>query len=292
MENKFGSLLTAMVTPFNDKLEVNYEEAAALAAYIVENGSDGIVVAGTTGESPTLSFSEKVELFRIIIDAVKGKGAVIAGTGSYSTAASIKLTCEAEKLGVDGIMLVTPYYNKPPQDSLYFHFKEVAASTSLPVMLYNVPGRTGVNMNSETTLRLAQIDNIVVVKEASGIIEQITDICRKAPPGFALYSGDDVMTLPALSVGGAGVVSVASQIAGNLIKRMIDAYFNGNPSEACSLHHKLFPLFKGLFASTSPIPVKEALNMRGHNVGKPRPPLLPLGKEQKLKLEQVLQEYE
>ncbi|MGI6097953.1 MAG: 4-hydroxy-tetrahydrodipicolinate synthase [Dethiobacteria bacterium] len=292
MENNFGPLLTAMVTPLNDKLEVNYDQAAKLATYLLENGSDGIVVAGTTGESPTLTFEEKCELFKTVVAAVKGRGAVIAGTGSYSTKESVKLTIEAEKIGVDGIMLVTPYYNKPPQQSLYLHFKEIASATSLPVMLYNVPGRTGTNMSAETTLRLAEIDNIVAVKEASGSIEQITDICRKAPPGFALYSGDDPMTLPILSVGGVGVVSVASQIAGKEIKKMINAYFNGDVQLACRIHQQLFPLFKGIFISSNPIPIKEALNLKGFNVGNPRLPLSPLNAEQKEKLVRVLEELD
>jgi 4-hydroxy-tetrahydrodipicolinate synthase len=292
VENNFGPLLTAMVTPLNDKLEVNYDQAAKLATYLLENGSDGIVVAGTTGESPTLTFEEKCELFKTVVAAVKGRGAVIAGTGSYSTKESVKLTIEAEKIGVDGIMLVTPYYNKPPQQSLYLHFKEIASATSLPVMLYNVPGRTGTNMSAETTLRLAEIDNIVAVKEASGSIEQITDICRKAPPGFALYSGDDPMTLPILSVGGVGVVSVASQIAGKEIKKMINAYFNGDVQLACRIHQQLFPLFKGIFISSNPIPIKEALNLKGFNVGNPRLPLSPLNAEQKEKLVRVLEELD
>ncbi|NLC52232.1 MAG: 4-hydroxy-tetrahydrodipicolinate synthase [Firmicutes bacterium] len=292
MENNFGPLLTAMVTPLNDKLEVNYDQAAKLATYLLENGSDGIVVAGTTGESPTLTFEEKCELFKTVVAAVKGRGAVIAGTGSYSTKESVKLTIEAEKIGVDGIMLVTPYYNKPPQQSLYLHFKEIASATSLPVMLYNVPGRTGTNMSAETTLRLAEIDNIVAVKEASGSIEQITDICRKAPPGFALYSGADPMTLPILSVGGVGVVSVASQIAGKEIKKMINAYFNGDVQLACRIHQQLFPLFKGIFISSNPIPIKEALNLKGFNVGNPRLPLSPLNAEQKEKLVRVLEELD
>ncbi len=292
MENNFGPLLTAMVTPLNDKLEVNYDQAAKLATYLLENGSDGIVVAGTTGESPTLTFEEKCELFKTVVAAVKGRGAVIAGTGSYSTKESVKLTIEAEKIGVDGIMLVTPYYNKPPQQSLYLHFKEIASATSLPVMLYNVPGRTGTNMSAETTLCLAEIDNIVAVKEASGSIEQITDICRKAPPGFALYSGDDPMTLPILSVGGVGVVSVASQIAGKEIKKMINAYFNGDVQLACRIHQQLFPLFKGIFISSNPIPIKEALNLKGFNVGNPRLPLSHLNAEQKEKLVRVLEELD
>lgn len=291
MENNFGPLLTAMVTPFDRNLEVDYKEAAALATYLMENGSDGVVVAGTTGESPTLSFDEKRTLFHTIIDAVKGKGKVIAGTGSYSTADSIKLTREAEKLGADGIMLVTPYYNKPPQDSLYLHFKEIAAATGLPIMLYNVPGRTGTNMTAETTLRLAEIDNIVAVKEASGDIEQLTEICRRAPAGFDLYSGDDPMTLPALSLGGAGVVSVASQIAGKAIKKMINAYFNGDVQEARRLHQELFPLFKGMFLAANPIPVKEALNIKGRNVGNPRLPLSPLNERLREELKQIMQNY-
>ncbi|MFW5992103.1 MAG: 4-hydroxy-tetrahydrodipicolinate synthase, partial [Halanaerobiaceae bacterium] len=208
----FGELLTAMVTPFDKNLEVNVKKARELAAYLVENGSDGLVVLGTTGEVPTLSFAEKVNLLEEIIDEVGDKATIVAGTGSYSTRASIDLTRKAEELGVDGIMLVTPYYNKPPQSGLYNHFKMIAEKTSLPVMIYNVPGRTSRNIEPDTIKHLSEIDNITAIKEASGDIDQISIMTRFLPDNFSVYSGDDNLTLPVLAVGGVGVVSVASHL--------------------------------------------------------------------------------
>jgi len=287
----FGSVITAMVTPFNSRGEVNYAVAAKLTKHLIDTGSTGLVVSGTTGESPALSTEEKLELFRVVADAAGGKAAVLAGTGSNSTAASAALTKQADKTGVDGIMLVTPYYNKPSPRGLYEHFKTVATATNLPVMLYNVPGRTGINMTAETTLKLAEIDNIVSVKEASGNLEQATQICAAAPDGFTLYAGDDSMTLPLLSIGAAGVVSVASNIAGKKITEMVEAYFQGKYQFAAKLHGELLPLFKGLFMDTNPIPVKAALNMMGFQVGAPRLPLVALEPEAIKRLETLLKRY-
>lgn len=280
MPAEFGSVITAMVTPFDKDGEVDYKKAADLAVYLVEHGSDSLVVSGTTGESPTLSFDEKIELFRTVKEAVGGRAKVIAGTGTNDTAGTVRLTRAAAGIGVDGAMVVVPYYNKPPQEGLYRHFSTVAAAVDLPLILYNVPGRTVVNMTSETVLRLAPIDNIVAIKEASGDLEQIARIVAGAPEGFLVYSGDDGMTLPILAVGGVGVVSVASHVAGPEIKEMIDAFFAGDTAKARAIHLRLMPLFKAMFCTTSPIPVKGAMNLLGHDLGPMRLPLFDLdGKE-------------
>ncbi|MFY9446559.1 MAG: 4-hydroxy-tetrahydrodipicolinate synthase [Dethiobacteria bacterium] len=291
MTGNFGAVVTAMVTPFDERGEVNYEAAAELAAYLVKNGSTGLVLAGTTGESPTLSMEEKLELFRVVVEAVGEKAYILAGTGSNSTRDAVKLTKAASETGVHGILSVTPYYNRPPQEGLFRHFREVAGATDLPVMIYNVPKRTGVNISPETTLRLAEIENIVSIKEAGQDLEQAAAICRNAPPGFTVYSGDDSLTLPMLSVGAVGVVSVASNIAGPAIARMIADYQNNRTEEAAALHRKLLPLFQGLFMTSSPIPVKAALKMMGFPVGEPRLPLVPLEAEQEARLQQLLREY-
>jgi 4-hydroxy-tetrahydrodipicolinate synthase len=272
----FGRVLTAMVTPFDKNLNVDYDKAAALAERLVKSGSDGLVVAGTTGESPTLSKEEKLQLFKVVVNAVGGKASVIAGTGSYSTRDSIELTREAEKKGVDGLMLVAPYYNKPPQEGLYEHFKSIAENTMLPIIVYNVPGRTSVNILPDTVRRLAQVKNIVAIKEASGDLNQVSEIRMLTPGDFLIYSGDDSMTLPILSIGGTGVISVASHVAGQGIKAMMDAYFSGNVRRASELHLKLFPIFKGLFLTTNPIPVKAALRLAGFDAGSVRQPLVDL----------------
>lgn len=288
----FGRIITAMVTPFDQRGEVSYSTAADLTRYLIESGSSGLVVSGTTGESPALSTEEKLELFRVVAAAAEKKARVIAGTGGNCTAASAALTEQASKTGIDGVMLVTPYYNKPTQQGLYEHFKTVAAATELPVMLYNVPGRTGVNMTAETTLRLAEIANIFAVKEASGNLEQAAQICKNAPKGFALYSGDDALTLPLLSIGAAGVVSVASNVAGLKIVEMVDCFLQGDHDAAAKLNQELLPLFKGLFMESNPIPVKAALNLIGIPVGCPRLPLVSLGDEQISLLDQLLRRFE
>ncbi|MCL4462852.1 MAG: 4-hydroxy-tetrahydrodipicolinate synthase [Firmicutes bacterium] len=284
----FGEMITAMATPFFENGEINYEKAAELAAFLVDNGTDGIVVCGTTGESPTLAEEEKKELFSVTVAAVKGKAKILAGTGSNNTIQTIRLTKIAENCGVDGIMLVVPYYNKPPQEGLFRHFSAIAAQTALPVMLYNVPGRTVVNMTAETTLRLAQVSNIVAVKEASGDLEQVARIRAGAPDNFAVYSGDDSMTLPVLAVGGIGVVSVVSHIAGREIKQMISAFKNGDTETAVKTHLKLLPLVKAMFITTSPTPLKGAMNMLGHNLGPVRLPLVELTENQHEEIADVL----
>jgi 4-hydroxy-tetrahydrodipicolinate synthase len=283
-----GTVITAMITPFDERGAVNYKAAAGLARYLVEHGSTGLVVSGTTGESPTLTTEEKLALFRTVVKAVEGKAAVIAGTGSNCTAAAVSLTREAVQAGVDAILLVTPYYNKPTQEGLYRHFRAIAEETDLPVMLYNVPGRTGVNMTVETVLRLAEIENIVALKEAGGSLEQAAEICAKAPPGYSVYSGDDALTLPMLSVGAVGAVSVASHLVGPQIAAMIDFFKQGRVTEAARLHLALLPLFRGLFMAANPIPVKAALNLIGIDAGSPRLPLLPLEGEALAGLKELL----
>ena len=287
----FGPIITAMVTPFTGEGAVDYETAAKLSRYLVENGSTALVVAGTTGEGPALCNTEKMQLLKTVAEAVSGKAAVIAGTGGNSTTASVELTGQAAEYGADGVMLVTPYYNRPSQEGLYQHFKTVAAATRLPVMLYNVPGRTGVNMTAETTLRLSEIDNIVGVKEASGNLEQVAAICKGAPRGFAVYCGDDALTLPMLSVGAQGVVSVASHLAGNRLTEMVVSYQKGQTERAREIHWELMPLFRGLFMATNPVPVKAALDMLGFNVGLPRLPLAPLNEAERNNLRALLSNY-
>lgn len=278
-----------MVTPFTDTGELDLEGAKKLAAYLVEHGSDGLVVAGTTGESPTLTQEEKIALFAAVKEAVGDKAVVIAGTGGNSTSASVRLTREAEKLGVDGVMLVVPYYNRPSQEGLYQHFKAIAESTPLPVMLYNVPSRTGRNMEAETTLRLAQIPNIVAVKEASGDLDQVTAILRQAPEDFLVYSGDDSITLPLMAIGGYGIVSVASHVVGDRMQAMVRAYVQGDTVKAAAIHRELFPVFKALFITTNPVPVKAALNMLGLPGGPVRLPLVEATAAEKEKIAAALQ---
>ncbi len=271
---KFGKVLTAMVTPFNGNLEVDYQKTQELVVRLIESGSDGVVVCGTTGESPTLSKQEKLNLFRAVVEAIGGKGTVIAGTGSYNTAESVELTKEAEKTGVDGLLLVAPYYNKPSQEGLYRHFKEIAGSTSLPAIVYNIPGRTGVNINVDTMVRLSEIENVAGVKESSGNLAQVSEIFEKTPSDFLIYSGDDAFTLPILSVGGVGIISVAGHIAGRKINEMVTAYEQGGVSKAAEINASLGPLFRALFINTNPIMVKTACNLVGLKVGGLRLPLV------------------
>jgi 4-hydroxy-tetrahydrodipicolinate synthase len=270
----FGRVITAMITPFTESGAVDYAVAEKLAVYLTEHGSDGLVVCGTTGESPTLSWDEEFQLFQVVQKAVAGKAKVIAGTGSNSTQEAIAATTKAAKLGLDGALLVVPYYNKPPQEGLYQHFRAIAAATpELPLMLYNIPGRTGQNLLPETVARLAELANICAIKEASGDLDQASQIRSLTPPEFALYSGDDSLTLPLLSVGGYGVVSVASHLVGQQLQQMIQLFVAGQVEAAIALHLKLFPLFKTLFVTTNPIPIKTALGLQGWHVGGFRPPL-------------------
>jgi len=270
---ELGRLLTAMVTPFDEREEVDYEQAKKLALALLASGSDGVLVVGTTGESPTLVRAEECRLFREIKEAVGGKGSVIAGTGSNSTAEAVEATREAEKIGVDACLLVVPYYNKPTQEGLYQHFRTVAESTSLPCIMYNVPSRTVVNMTAETVIRLSKIDNIIGVKEASGNFEQIARIIQETGDDFFVWSGNDTDTFPLMALGGYGIISVASHLVGKQIKKMIDSFVSGKVAEAAAIHRHLLPLVNALFIISNPIPVKYAVNQVGFRVGKPRLPL-------------------
>jgi len=264
-----------MVTPFKSDDSVDYRIAEKLAVHLVENGTDALVVCGTTGESPALSWDEEFELFRVVQQAVSGKAKIIAGTGSNSTQEAIEATQKAAILGLDGSLQVVPYYNKPPQDGLYQHFKTIAESTpDLPILLYNIPGRTGQNLLPETVIRLAEISNIVGIKEASGNLDQASQIRRGTAPEFAIYSGDDSLTLPLLAVGATGVISVASHLVGPQLQQMVRSFESGQVQAALQIHLRLFPLFKALFVTTNPIPVKAALQMQGWAVGPTRSPLV------------------
>lgn len=277
----WGTLLTAMLTPFNKDGSVNYSEAARLAEYLVDvQKNDGLVVNGTTGESPTLSETEKLRLLEVVLEAVGDKAAVLFGAGSYNTAESIHMTKEGEKLGAHGIMLVNPYYNRPGQAGLYAHFSTIAKETGLPVLLYNIMPRSAINLETPTLLKLAEIPNIVGVKEASGSIPQITDVCAQKPDGFRVYSGDDGLTLPILSVGGHGIVSVAAHLVGDQIKEMLDA-FPTDPARAREIHLKLIPIYKAVFSAPSPVPVKYATSLRGFDCESVRLPLVELTEAEK-----------
>ena len=271
---ELGRLLTAMVTPFDAKGQVDYEQAKRLATALIDSGSDGVVVSGTTGESPTLTTEEKLRLWSEIKADLGDRGSVVAGTGNYSTAESIELTREAEKIGVDAAMQVVPYYNKPPQAGLYQHFGAIAESTSLPCIIYNVPSRTVANLSADTVVRLSEVENIVGIKEASADFDQITKIISGTRDGFKVWSGNDGDTLPILAMGGYGIVSVASHLVGLQIKEMIDSFLGGNTGEAARIHARLLPLVNSLFIVANPIPVKYALNAVGFNVGGTRLPLV------------------
>ena len=287
----FGRVLTAMVTPFTQEGEVNYPIAEKLAVHLVKHGTDTLVVCGTTGESPTLSWQEEYQLFQVVKQAVSGRAKIIAGTGSNSTQEAIEATQKANQLGLDGSLQVVPYYNKPPQEGLYQHFKAIAETVpELPLMLYNVPGRTGQNLAAETVGKLAQIPNIIAIKEASGNLDQVGEIRRLTPVDFTIYSGDDSLTLPLLSIGATGVVSVASHLVGNELQQMIQAFEAGNVRAAAKIHLRLLPFFKALFLTTNPIPLKAALSLQGWQVGAGRLPLCPPALEVTQTLRAVLQD--
>lgn len=288
----FGKILTAMVTPFDASGEIDWNATRNLINYLIANGTDGLVVSGTTGESPTLSEQEKLDLFRFAVKVVDGRVPVIAGTGSYNTRDSIILTKQAENAGVDGIMLVTPYYNKPSQEGMYQHFKAIAKSTTLPIILYNVPGRSVVNLSVETVIRLSAIHNIVAIKEAGGNLDAMAEMLEKTSEGFSIYSGDDGLTLPVLSIGGTGVISVAAHIVGNEMQAMIRKFQNGDLAGAAKDHRTLLPVMKALFATPNPTSVKAALNLNGIPVGGVRLPMIPLNNEELASLQAVLNTFE
>lgn len=284
----FGRLVTAMVTPFSADGSIDWDTTGRLLTYLIDDqSSDSIVVCGTTGESPTLTDDEKRDLFTYAVKHAGGRCKIIAGTGSNDTAHSIHLTKIAEQCGVDAVLLVAPYYNKPTQEGLYQHFKAIAESTTLPVMLYNVPGRTIISLSAATTLRLAQLPNVIATKECASL-DQVTEIVTGAPEGFRVYSGDDSAALPALAVGAHGVVSVASHVVGKPMKAMIQAYLEGNAALAAKLHGENLPVFKGLFDLPNPVLVKAALALRGLPVGGVRLPLVAANESEIATLRQVL----
>ena len=288
----FGRLLTAMITPFDEEGGIDYPQARKLAKGLTESGTDGLVIGGTTGESPSMSDDEKIRLFAEVKEEVGDTATVIAGTTDNNHAKSIELSQEAEKVGAEGLLLTVPAYNKPTQEGLYQNFKAISEATSLPGLLYNVPSRTALNMETETTLRLAEIDSIVGVKEASSDYVQITNIIDKAPEGFDVWSGNDDETFPIMCVGGYGVVSVASNLYGNQIKTMMGLILEGNIESAAAAHRKMLPIFKALFWVTNPIPVKYAVNRAGFNAGKNRLPLCDPDEEFISRFNEVMDKYE
>lgn len=289
----FGRLLTAMVTPFNADGSVNYEKAADLAEWLINNGSDGLVVAGSTGEAATMSAEEKLELFRVVVNRINKRVPVIAGTGSNNTADSVKMTKMAEAMGVDGALIVGPYYNKPTQEGFYRHFAAVAQSTGLPIIVYNVPGRTASNISPAIVARLAaDFENIVAIKEAAGNVAQVAELYSVLPEEFTIYSGDDGLILPFMSVGATGLISVLSNIGGGILQDVMQAYEDGRVREAAKLNARMVPLANAMFIETNPIPVKAAVTLvTGIDAGQPRLPLTPMEPANKAKMVAVLQEY-
>lgn len=289
----FGRLLTAMVTPFNADGSVNYEKAADLAEWLINNGSDGLVVAGSTGEAATMSAEEKLELFRVVVNRINKRVPVIAGTGSNNTTDSVKMTKMAEAMGVDGALIVGPYYNKPTQEGFYQHFAAVAQSTGLPIIVYNVPGRTASNISPAIVARLAaDFENIVAIKEAAGNVAQVAELYSVLPEEFTIYSGDDGLILPFMSVGATGLISVLSNIGGGILQDVMQAYEDGRVREAAKLNARMVPLANAMFIETNPIPVKAAVTLvTGIDAGQPRLPLTPMEPENKAKMVAVLQEY-
>jgi 4-hydroxy-tetrahydrodipicolinate synthase len=288
---KLGRLITAMVTPFNAKGEVDHKQAQKLAKALINSGSDGLLVTGTTGERPTMTDDEQLKLVASVREAIGAKGTIIAGTGGNCTRESIAMTKEAERLGIDAALLVVPYYNKPTQEGMYQHFKAIAESTGLPCILYNVPARTVTNMAPETAIRLSQIDNIIGVKEASGNMEQVAKIIQGARKDFLVWSGNDGDTFPVMAMGGYGVISVASHLVGKQIQEMIQQTVRGKMKEAAAIHLNLLPLINALFIVSNPIPVKYALNHVGFRVGKPRLPLTEPDDKSKAMIEATLKNY-
>jgi 4-hydroxy-tetrahydrodipicolinate synthase len=290
MAGRFGSVVTAMVTPFREDHGVDLGTAQDLASWLIANGSDAIVVAGSTGESPTLTYKEKSNLFRAVGDAIRGKGKLICGAGTYSTAETLELTQAAEDAGADGLLVVTPYYNKPPQRGLIAHFERVADATELPIIAYNVPGRTATRIEHETLLRLAEKPNIVAVKDSTGDFQGVSKLIAQAPDGFEVYSGDDWATFGYVCLGAVGIVSVASHLVGPQIRQMIELIETGDVPAARKIHEDLSPLFNALFVTSNPIPLKAALEMVGRPAGDPRLPLVPATAEERDRVRRALED--
>lgn len=292
MRYNFGDVITAMITPFNEDLSVDYPALEKLVNHLINTGSDAILVAGTTGETPTLSHEEEYEIFKFVKKVVNGRVKLIMGAGSNSTETAVKSSLKAKELGADAILTVVPYYNKPSQKGMYEHFSAVAKAVDLPIILYNIPGRTGVNMQPATIAKLAkEFKNIVAVKQSNPDLDLISDIKSMCPDDFIIYSGDDSLTIPMLSLGAHGVISVASHIAGDKIKQMIQLFKSGKNEEALKLHIELYPLFKKLFMAPNPVPVKSALSHIGLIKETVRLPLVVLDREEKEELYSIINKY-
>ena len=288
---RFGRMIPAMVTPFDENLDLDLKQARALARRLVENGADALIINGTTGESTTVFYPQKMKLFEAVVSEIDGEVPVIANVGDNCTADTVDFARDVQKLGVDGFMLVVPYYNKPPQEGLYQHFKTIAGSIDLPCILYNIPGRCVINMTAETTLRLAnEVDNIVAIKEASGNLEQVAAILAGAPEGFEVYSGDDALTYDIMKLGGAGVISTIGNVAPDRMKEIVDLCAAGDFEAAAKANAALLPLMNELFITSNPIMVKEALNLLGFPVGGVRLPLVNATAEQSAELAEVMRQ--
>jgi 4-hydroxy-tetrahydrodipicolinate synthase len=290
MSARFGPVVTAMVTPFRDDSSLDLDGAQQLARYLLEHGSDALVVAGSTGESPTLSHLEKADLFRAVVEAAEGSGKVICGTGTYSTQETLELTEAAERAGADGLLIVTPYYNKPPQRGIVAHFQRVAATTELPILAYNIPGRTGTRIEHATLLSLAEIPNVVGVKDSTGDFDGLSKLIAEAPADFEVYSGDDWAMFAAVSLGAVGVVSVAAHVVGNRMRQMSDLLAAGDVPAARKVHQELSPLFAALFITSNPIPVKTALELLGRSAGPTRLPLVPATSQERETIRRALED--
>lgn len=288
---RFGRMIPAMVTPFDENRDLDLDKAQALAVRLVDGGSDSLIVNGTTGESPTVFYPQKMELFRAVVEAVGDRVPVIANVGDNCTADTVDFARDVEKLGVDGFMCVVPYYNKPPQEGMYRHFRTIADAVELPIILYNIPGRCVVNMEAETTLRLAHdCANVVAVKEASGKMDQVKAIVDGAPEGFDVYSGDDSATFDIMKLGGAGVISTIGNVAPSRMKEIVDLCAAGDWEAAAAANERLMPLMTGLFETSNPILVKEALRLLGFSVGGVRLPLVDATPEQSERLAATMRE--
>ena len=287
-----GRVATAMITPFKKDGTINYPELERIINHLIDNGTDAIVACGTTSENPTMSTEEKIEVVRFTVEKVAGRVPVIAGTGDNETAYSIMMTHKAEENGADGIMLVTPYYNKPNQQGMYAHFTTIAKETKLPVMLYNVPGRTGANCKAETTVALSKIDNITCVKEASGDLDQMGDIIENVDEDFIVYSGDDGLTLPLLAIGGRGIISVASHVIGNDMQKMIKAFDEGRHADAAAIHRAMLPLVRALFAQPNPSPIKYAMTKLGFDTLDVRLPMVEMTDDEKAAFDRIWDTYQ
>jgi len=288
---ELGRLLTAMVTPFDENGAVDYEQAKKLANALLDSGSEGLIVVGTTGESPTLIREEELKLFAAVKEAVGDRGCVVAGTGSNSTAEAVEATKQAEEIGVDACLLVVPYYNNPTQEGLYRHFRTIAEATSLPCIPYNVPSRTVRSLSVDTIVRLSEIDNIIGIKEASGDMQQVSHTISRAKEGFRIWSGNDTDTLNILALGGYGIISVAAHLVGKQISEMIYSFLDGKTDRAAEIHRHLLPLVNALFVIANPIPVKYAVNQVGFRVGSTRLPLCDPDEKTAAQIMDVVKKY-